>query len=101
MGFEVYEGGCHLAPIAKLERTFAQPAARDYADRIRGAAIDFDEGDQSFAIPAAWVLYTQPAATERGQANAQHLPGAEMTVDYPGFFQQFIESWHGDWHLLC
>ena len=64
MGFEVDKGCCHLAPVAKFERALAQPATGDDAYRIGGAAVDFDEGDQTLAIPATRLLDPQPSASE-------------------------------------
>ena len=55
-GTDVDEGGGHLAPVAELEGALAEAAAGDDADGVGGAAVDFDEGDEAFAVVAARVV---------------------------------------------
>ena len=98
MGFEVDEGCRHLAPVAKFERPFAQPATGDDADGIGGAAIDLDEGDQALAVPSARFLDAQARASQHRHTHAQHLARAQMSMGDPGFFKKLIESWHGFRH---
>ena len=95
MGFEIDKGCCHLAPVAKFECALAQPATGDDADGIGGAAVDFDEGDQSLAVPPARVLDAQAGTSQHCQANAQDLTRAEMSMGDFGFFEKIFESWHG------
>src|ERR1700722_241210 len=59
MGFEVHKRCCHLAPVPEFERSLAKPATSDHPNRVGGAAIDFDEGNQAFAIFASWLLDAQ------------------------------------------
>jgi hypothetical protein len=91
-GLEVDKGCCHLAPVTKLKGALAQPATGDDGDRIGCAAVYFDDRDQAFAIPAAWLLNAQAVASEHRQTDAQNLPCAKMSVDDPGFFEKIIES---------
>jgi hypothetical protein len=100
MGFKVHKGGRHLAPIAKFKRTLAQTATGDHPNGIGGAAVDFDEGNQAFAILASWLLDAQAVASEHCQTDTQHLPGAKMSVGNSGFFKKIIESRHGFQHAL-
>ena len=64
------KGRGHLAPVAKLERPLAQPAAGDKADGVGGAAVDLDEGDELFPVRAAWVVDFEAAAGEQRHADA-------------------------------
>jgi hypothetical protein len=98
--FQINKGGCHFAPIAKLESALAQPATGDHCNGVGGAAVDFNEGDQAFAILASWFLDAQAAASEHCQTDAQDLPCAEMSVGNSGFFKEIIESRHGFQHTL-
>ena len=50
---EIDEGGGHLSPVAKLQRALAEAAAGDDGDGIGGAAVDLDEGDETFAVGGA------------------------------------------------
>ncbi len=90
-GLQVNEGSGDLAPVAKLEGALAQAASGDDADGIGGAAIDLDEGDEPLAVFAVGIVDAQQFEAAHGQANAQHLSGAQMSVGHFGVAQQFVE----------
>ena len=46
----------HFAPVAKLQRSLAQPAARHHADCVRGAAVDLDVSHQPLAVAAPRLM---------------------------------------------
>ena len=77
---EIDEGRGHLAPVAELERALAQPAAGHHADRVGGAAVDLDKGDQALAIAAARLLDAQASAAQHRHAHTQDLSRAKMAV---------------------
>src|SRR6185312_3680820 len=79
-GGEIDEGCCHLAPVAKLERTLAEPASGYHANRVRRTAVDFNEGHQPLAVAPARLFNAKPPATEHRHAHAQHLAGAQMPM---------------------
>jgi hypothetical protein len=48
-----------LPEVSKFKRAFPQAAAGDDGDGVRCAAIDLDEGDEAFTIPAFRVFDAQ------------------------------------------
>ena len=92
---QIDEGGGHLAPVAELEGAFAEAAAGDDGDSVSGAAVDFYEGDEAFAVSAAGVCNAKALATEHGHADAQDLTGAEVTMGYFGFGEEGGEIHEG------
>src|SRR6185437_6497739 len=90
----VDEGGGHLAPVAEFKRALAQAAAGDDADGVGGAAVDFDEGDEAFAIAAPRLLDVQAPAAEEGHAHAENLAGAEVAVRGFGQGEEVFEGFH-------
>ncbi len=93
-GLEVGEGGRHLAPVEKLQRPLAQPAAGHHGDGVGGAAVDLDEGDKALAILAARVDEAEAFASEHRHPHAQHLAGAQVAVRRFGLVQQLFKAIH-------
>src|SRR5579872_1829354 len=91
---QVDEGRRHLAPVAKLERAFAETASGHDTNGIGRAAVDFDESDQPLAVAAARLIDVKAAASEHGHAHAEHLSSAEMPVRLLCIAQQFIQRFH-------
>src|ERR1700722_7483367 len=94
MLFEVDKGCRHFSPVAELERPFTQPATGHHANGISGATIDFDEGDQTFAVTASWLFDPQACTPQPCQTNAQYLARAKMSMGNSRFFKKFLESGH-------
>src|SRR5665213_281260 len=87
---EVDERRRHLAPVAQLQRALADPAPGDDADGVGSTAVDFDNGDEAFAVgagPAARVFDAQAAQRKHRHAHAEDLPRAQMSVSNFGFAQ--------------
>ena len=60
----------------------------------RAARVMFDEDDQTFAIFSARVFDAQFLESQHGQADAEHLAGAEMAVGGFGFAEIIVERKH-------
>src|ERR1700690_645786 len=84
----------HLSPVAKFQGALAETASGDHGDGVGGAAVDFDEGDQTLAIFSARIFDAELLKPQHGQANAEHLPGAEMAVSDFGFAKIFVKGKH-------
>ena len=61
----------HLAEVSKLEGTFAQAAAGDDGDRVGGAAVDLDKGDQPLSVRAGGVFDAEQFHAVDRQAQAR------------------------------
>ena len=85
---QVAEGGGGLSEIAELERALAEPAAGHHADGVGHAAIDFDEGDEAFAVGAGRVFEAEQSDAIERHAQAENLAGAEVAVRLGG--EQFV-----------
>src|SRR5205807_6611188 len=84
---------------AEFQRALAQAATGDDPDCVRGAAIDFDEGDETLAIFSPWIIDAQLLQTEHCEPHAQHLSGTEMAVSLFRVAKIFIEGFHdGSFH---
>ncbi len=94
LGREVDEGGGHLAPVAELEGALAEAAAGDDADGVGSAAVDFDKGDEAFAVAAAGLVDAEALAAEHGHAYAEDLAGAEVAVGGFGLLEEIGEGVH-------
>jgi len=79
-GVDVDKGCGHFAPVAKLQGTFAQSASCDDADCVRGAAVDFNESDQSLAVFSMRIIDAELLQAEHGEAHAKNLPGANVSM---------------------
>jgi hypothetical protein len=105
-GVEVYKRRGHFAEVAEFESALAHPGCGNDADGVGGAAVDFYEDDEAFAVGVeaavgegaeAGVLDSQPMQRQHGHADAEDLAGTEMAVSEFGFVEQGIEgSRHGD-----
>ena len=93
---EVDECRCDLAPVAELESALAETAASDHGNGVGGAAVDFDEGDQAFAVFSARVVYAEFVQAQHGEADAEYLSGAKMAVGLFGVEEKFVERLHGE-----
>src|SRR6185503_16799316 len=93
-GFHINKSRCHLAPIAKLESTLAQPAAGNHHHGICGATVDFNKGDDALAVFALWVFQAKFLQAKHGHANTKDLSGTKMTVRYGGVIQISLERLH-------
>ena len=93
-GLNVDEGCRHFAPIAKLERAFAETAIGDESDGIGGATIDLDECDDAFAVGTLRIIDAKQLETVHRESHAENLSGAEMTVRNRGFIEILIERLH-------
>ena len=78
-GLQVDEGRGDFAPVAKFQGALAEAAVRDQRDGIGDAAVDLDVGDDAFAFGDG-VVNAEFAQSEHGQAHAQDLAGAQVTV---------------------
>src|ERR1700738_2685664 len=58
-GAQVDEGRGHLSPVAKFQGALSETASGDDGDGVGGAAVDFDERDQTLAIFSARVFDAQ------------------------------------------
>lgn len=56
---EIDECGGHLSEVPELEGTFAETAAGDDRDGVGDTPVDFDKGDEAFAVDSARVRYFQ------------------------------------------
>ena len=101
---EVDESCGHLAPVAEFDGAFAEATAGDDGDGVGGAAVDFDEGDEAFAVlwvhQAFGVVDAEALATEHGHADAEDLAGAEMAVGDFSFAEKGVEGLHNLMILL-
>jgi len=92
---QIDEGGGHLPPVAEFESTLAEAAAGDDGDGVGGAAIDFDEGDETLAVGGAGLGDAEALAAEHGEADAEDLAGAEVAVGELGLAEEVVEGLHG------
>lgn len=86
---EIDEGCGHFSPVAKFQSALAEAAPGHHANSIGGAAVDFDEGDEAFAICAERVLDAEGFEAEKGHPDAEDLAGAHVAV---GGFSALEES---------
>ncbi len=93
-GAYVDEGGCHFAPVAELQGALAETAAGNHGDGIGGAAVDFHKSNQAFAVLAARIVDAELCQAEHGQAHAENLAGAQVSVGLFGVAQIFVERFH-------
>jgi hypothetical protein len=91
-GFEITKSGRHFAVIEEFKGAFSETAAGDDADGVGGAAVDFDEGDEAFAVNASGIVEAEQGEAVQGHADAEDLAGAEMAVGLAGEFFVFGES---------
>jgi hypothetical protein len=82
-----------LSPIAKLQRALAQPASGDQRHGIGRAAVDLHKSHQPFALLHR-IVDAEPLQSQHGQAHAQNLPGAHVSVRPLGFLEIFFERLH-------
>src|SRR5262249_37431157 len=80
-------------PVAEFQRAFAEAAAGNDGNRVGKAAIDFDEGDQAFAVVAVRIVNAEKFESEHGHAHSKHLAGAEVPVSALGLKQIVGEGW--------
>ena len=92
--FDIDKRRRHLAPVAKLQRAFAETAAGDDGDGIRGAAVNLHEYDQALAIFSARIGQAESSASQHRHTHAEHLAGAEMAVGNFRFLQQLVHILH-------
>lgn len=86
---EIDEGCGHFSPVAKFQSALAEAAPGHHANRIGGAAVDFDKGDEALAICAERVFDAEGFESEEGHADAEDLAGAHVAV---GSFSALEES---------
>ncbi len=98
-GADVDKSRCDFSPIAKLQGTLAQAATRDDGHGIGGAAVDLDEGDESLAVLASWIVDTQLLETQHRQTHAEDLSGAKMAVSLLGITKIFVKGFHKSYGL--
>jgi hypothetical protein len=91
---QIDEGCGHLAPVAELDGSFAEPAAGDDGNSIGGATVDLDEGDEALAVDAFGVVDAEAFAAEHSHADAEDLARAEMAVGDFGFVEEGFEGLH-------
>ncbi len=89
----------NVAATLPQSRNFSARLPREAAvghqgDRIGHAAIDLDVGYQAFALGDR-IVNAEFAQAQHRQANAQDLPGAEVTVRLGGEIEIFGERLHG------
>src|SRR5262249_17969815 len=77
---EIAECGSSLAEVAKFERTFAEAASGDDADRVGHAAVYLDVGDEALAVAADWVVEAEKAHAHQRHSQAQNLASAEVPM---------------------
>src|ERR1700689_3605239 len=91
---DVHERGRDFAPVAELQRALAETTAGDHGDRVGGATVDLHKGDQTLAVLAAGILNAELRQAKHGQAHAQNLTGAEVSVRLLSVTQIFVERFH-------
>ena len=90
---QIHKGGGNFAPVAELQRAFAEPAVGHDRDRIGNAAIDLNVGNEAFALGDG-IVDAEFAQAEHRQAHAEHLAGTKMTMRPGREFQIFAERFH-------
>ncbi len=88
----------NFSPVAELQGTLAQSASGDHSNRVSGAAIDLDEGDEPLAVflIAARIFDAKFHQAQHRQSHAEDLSGAEMSVSLFGVVKIFVEGFHGN-----
>ena len=69
-------------------------ASRDHTDRVRGAAVDLDKGDQALPVGPLGFADSEAFAAQHGQPDTENLSGTEVAVGNLGFVEQGIEGLH-------
>ena len=64
-------------------------------DGIGGAAVDFDERDEAFAVFSLRIIDAEFLQAEHRQTHAQDLPGAKVSVSLFCVAEIFVEGFHG------
>ena len=93
-GIHVHKCGRDLSPVAELQRAFAEAASGDDGDSVGGAAIDFDEGYEPLSVFSLRIVDAEFLQAEHGETDAQHLPGAEVSVGLLSVAEIFVEGFH-------
>ena len=93
-GLQVAEGSGDLAPVAEFQGALAESAIRDEGDGIGDATIDLHEGDEAFAVGNG-IVDAKFFQAEHGQANAEDLASADVTVGDGGEVEVLSEGFHG------
>ena len=83
-----------LPQSRNFKRALAETAAGDDGDGIGGAAVDFHKSHQTFAVLATGIVNAELCQAEHGQAHAQNLTGAQVSVGLFGVAQIFVERFH-------
>ena len=91
---EIKKRSRHLAPVAELQRPLAQPASGHQSNCIRGAPVDLDKRNQSFAIRSPRVRNPQPLQAQQCHTNAQNLPRAQVPVRRLRLHEKFVQRFH-------
>ena len=91
---EIDKRGGHLPPVAKLQGSFAEAAASDYADGVSGAAIDLDICNETLSVSAERIIDAEMAEAEERHAYAEDLAGAHVAVGGLGTLEQCFEGVH-------
>jgi hypothetical protein len=92
----IHECSRNFAPVAEFQGTFTQTTSGDDGDRVRGAAVDFDEGDEALSVFPVGVVNAKFLQPEHGKADSKDLAGAEMAVSLRSVKKIFVEGFHGN-----
>ena len=83
-----------ILPQSRNLSALTETAAGHKSDGVGGARIDFHKRDQAFAVLAAGIVDSELGQTQHGEANTQHLTGAEMAVGLGGVAQVVVKRMH-------
>jgi len=91
---DVDKRSCDFAPVAELQRALAKAAASDDGDGIGGATVDFHKSNETLAVLATGIFDAELCQAEHGQAHAENLTGAQVSVCLFGVAEVFVERFH-------
>src|SRR3972149_3139808 len=91
--FRVDKGRRHLAVGEEFQGSLTQRTTSDGLNGIGRTAINLHEHHKFFA--SLRLVDADPTAPGHGQAHAEYLSRAAMTVAGRGFIQQFFQAAHG------
>src|SRR3982074_3156826 len=91
---DIHKRRGNLSPVTKLQRALAQAATSDHRNSIGGAAVNLNEGDESLAVLAVWIVDSEFLQAEHREPHAENLPGTEMSVGLFSVADVFIEGFH-------
>jgi len=67
-------------------------ATSDHGNRVRGAAVDFNEGDQTLSIFSVRIVDAELLQPQHRKPDTKHLPGTKVPVRLFGIVEIFVED---------